>query len=339
MSSVTDPEDNWAGRYTCTGMLLRRALAVVLALGALALPAAGQAPDATRPFLGVTLTDRTFTTPRPARMLVAQVDLTAPGIRVTVTPPGGARETVRETTRAFLERSGAQLAVNAHFFLPFPSDEDEVWLIGLAASAGRIYSAFERPSQSFAIVADAPALVFDRRHRARIVPKQPGAEATRVRGRGRIWHAVAGSAQIVTSGAVTIPVYRDDAHPTGTLTPGPDGRYDHRRSWYDLVTARTVVGLSRNRKVLTLTTVDGRVGVSGLTPREIAEMLVREFGVWDALNLDGGGSTTMAWRDPATGLAALLNAPSDGVDGRRVGSSLAVFARPVPTAGAKGPRP
>lgn len=320
-------------------MFIRRALAVVLALGTLALPASGQAPGTTRPFLGVTLTDRTVTKPRPARMLVAQVDLTAPGVRIAVSPPGGARETVRETTRAFLERRGAQLAVNAHFFLPFPSNEPEVWLIGLAASGGRVYSAFEHPEQSYAIGPEAPALVFDRRHRARIVPKQPGADATRVRGRGRIWHAVAGSAQIVTRGAVTIPVYRDQAHPTGTLTPGPDGRYDNQRSWYELVTARTVVGLSRNRRILTLATVDGRVGVSGLTPREIAEALVREFGVWDALNLDGGGSTAMAWRDPATGRAALLNMPSDGVDGRQVGSSLAVFARPAPTADATRPRP
>jgi hypothetical protein len=321
-------------------MLLRRALVLTLSLCALGLPVGAQAPGGTsRPFLGVTVTDRTFTTPRPARMLVAQVDLSTPGIRVAVSPPGGARETVRETTLAFLTRQGAQLAVNGHFFLPFPSDEADAWLVGLAASEGRSYSPFEHPLQNFAIVPDAPALVFDRRHRARIAPKRPGANATRVAGRGQVWNAVAGSAQILTNGAVTIPVYLDDAHPSGTLTPGPDGRYDNSRSWYDLVTARTVVGLSRNRKVLTLVTVDGRAGVSGLTPREIADVLVREFGVWNAINLDGGGSTTMAWRDPTTGLPALLNAPSDGVDGRRVGSSLAVFARAAPTADAKGPRP
>ena len=165
-------------------MLFRRALVVVLALGTLALPAAGQAPGTTRPFLGVTLTDRTFTTPRPARMLVAQVDLNAPGIRVTVTPPGGARETVRETPLAFLTRQGAQLAVNGHFFLPFPSDEADAWLVGLAASDGRVYSVFEHPEQSFAIGPDAPALVCAGSHRARPAPKRPGADAARVARRG-----------------------------------------------------------------------------------------------------------------------------------------------------------
>jgi Phosphodiester glycosidase len=319
-------------------MFLWRALVFTCAAWVLALPVAGQTSGTTRPFLGVTLTDRTFTTPRPARMLVAQVDLTAPGIRVTLSPHGGARETVRETTLAFLTRQGAQLAVNAHFFLPFPSDDADAWVIGLAASEGRVYSAFETPAQSFALLADAPALRLDRRQRARIVHRRHGGLATRVRERGAIWTAVSGSAQIVTDGRITIPVYRDAGHPAGALTPGPEGRYDNQRSWYDLVTARTVAGLSRNRRVLTLVTVDGRAGASGLTPREIAEILVREFGVWDALNLDGGGSTTMAWRDPATGQPALLNTPSDGPTGRRVATSLAVFARPWPTAGAR-PRP
>ncbi len=309
--------------------MLRRTVVVVLACWGLGLAAQGQPAGATRPFLGVTLTERTFTSPRPARMLVAQVDLSAPGIRVTVSPPGGTREAVRETTLDFLTRQGAQLAVNGHFFLPFPSDEADAWTVGLAASEGRIYSAFEAATQSFAILAEAPALRFDRRQRARIVHRRPGGAATSVRERGAIWNAVAGSAQIATGGRITIPVYRDAAHPGGALTPDPDGRYDNTRSWYDLATARTVVGLSRHRRTLTLVTVDGRAGVSGLTPREIAEILIGEFAVWDALNLDGGGSTTMAWQDPVTGQPALLNTPSDGPAGRRVATSLAVFARPA----------
>jgi exopolysaccharide biosynthesis protein len=58
--------------------------------------------------------------------------------------------------------------------------------------------------------------------------------------------------------------------------------------------------------------------------------LVREYGVWNALNLDGGGSTTMALEDPATHRASVVNASSDNPAGRSVGSSLAVFARTVP---------
>lgn len=309
--------------------MLRRLFCLALALWGLTLTGAAQAPVTTRPFLGVTLTDLAVSTPRPARMLVAQVDLGAPGIRIAVSPPAGTREAVRETTLDFLARSGAQLAVNAHFFLPFPSADLEAWLIGLAASEGRVYSAFEAPAQDFALVADAPALRFDRRQRARIVHRRPGGDGRRVRERGTIWNAVAGSAQILTAGRVTIPAYRDAALPDGPLRPGPDGRYDRTRSWYDLVTSRTVAGLSKHRRTLTLAVVDGRAGVAGLTPAEIATRLARDFGVWDAINLDGGGSTTMAWRDPATGQLALLNTPTDGPRGRAVASSLAVFARPV----------
>jgi hypothetical protein len=316
---------------------LRRLLALALALWGLTLTGAAQAPVATRPFLGVALTDLTVSAPRPARVLVAQVDLGAPGIRIAVSPPAGTREAVRETTLDFLARTGAQLAVNAHFFLPFPSADLDAWLIGLAAAEGHVYSAFETPVQDFALVADAPALRFDRRQRARIVHRRPGGDAMHVRERGTVWNAVAGSAQILTAGVVTIPRYRDATHPGGALRPGPDGRYDRTRSWYDLVTSRTVAGLSKNRRTLTLAVVDGHVGVAGLTPAEIATRLARDFGVWDAINLDGGGSSTMAWRDPATGEPALLNTPTDGPRGRAVASSLAVFARPAPTRPA--PRP
>jgi exopolysaccharide biosynthesis protein len=79
--------------------------------------------------------------------------------------------------------------------------------------------------------------------------------------------------------------------------------------------------------VLTLFTVDARGGSDGMRLGEIAELLQRDYGVWDAINLDGGGSTTMAWENPETGVTALVNTSSDNPDGRAVASSLAVFAR------------
>lgn len=302
-------------------------------LAALTALASGQAADAparaSHPYRGVTLVERVLATPRPATWHVAQIDLRAPGIRISLTPPGGSREVVRETVLAALTREGAQLAVNVHFFLPFPSDDADAWIIGLAASEGRVFSAFEAPEQSFALVADAPALAIDRRNHARIVHRRPGADGARIRERGRLWTALAGSAQILTDGRITIPEYRDAAHPGGALTPGPDGRFTNEASWYDLVTGRTIVGLSRDRRTLTLVAIDGRAGQEGSTLREAAALLIRDYGVWDALNLDGGGSTTMAWRDPATGEARLLNRSSDSELGRRVATSLLVFAAPT----------
>jgi exopolysaccharide biosynthesis protein len=60
--------------------------------------------------------------------------------------------------------------------------------------------------------------------------------------------------------------------------------------------------------------------------REVAQVLVRDYDVWQALNLDGGGSTSMAMADPVTGAAMLVNASSDGPAGRSVATNLLVFA-------------
>jgi hypothetical protein len=261
-------------------------------------------------------------------MHIVQIDLQAPGLRFTVSPPHGSRETVRQRTVEYLRETHAQFAINAHFFLPFPSDDTDAWAIGLAASDGRVYSAFEAPAQSFALVADAPALNIDARNRARIVHRDPRrTDGVHVREHVRLWNVVAGSAQIVANGRPSIPVYRDAEHPDGVLTPGgPNSGYSNARSWYEVVTARTAVGLSRDNRTLTLFTVDARGGSDGMTLSEVAAILIREYGVWNALNLDGGGSTTMAWEDPTTGAPAVLNASSDSPEGRSVATSLAVFA-------------
>ncbi len=287
---------------------------------------ASAADRVTFPCAGVVVTERTVDSPRPARVLVAQVTLTTAGLSVQVTPPSGSREVRRETTLGFLTRTGACVAVNGHFFLPFPSEDADAWVIGLAASAGRGFSAFETPVQGYASVDDAPGLHGDARRRVRVVHRRGGGDGTRIRERGRIWTAVAGSAQVVTSGRVTIPAYRDVAHPDAALRPGSDGRYDTGRSWYDLVTSRTIAGASRDGRTLTLATVQGPARGDGLTVGEFAALLARDFRVWDAINLDGGGSTSMAWRDPGTGQPALLTTSTEGPEGRRVATSLAVVA-------------
>ncbi len=56
---------------------------------------------------------------------------------------------------------------------------------------------------------------------------------------------------------------------------------------------RTALGLSRDQKTLYLVVVDGRSAASvGMTCAELAALL-KGFGSWTAMNLDGGGSSTM----------------------------------------------
>ena len=305
-----------------------RRLVFALALALAILPQASAARwQAAEPFVGVAYFDRADTSPRPLRMHVAQINLRAPGIRFKVSPPGGDREVVRQTTLEFLQQERAQLAINAHFFLPFPSDDSTAFVIGLAASEGAVFSAFETPQQRYALVVDAPALNVDRENRAAIVHRDlAAADGRRVRERVELWSTVAGASQIVTAGAVTVPVYRDGEHPDGLLEPGGPNDYSNAKAWGDVLTARTAIGLSRDAATLTMFTVDVRGGSEGMRLQEVAETLIREFGVWDALSLDGGGSTTMAMERP-DGSTAIVNTSSDNPLGRKVATSLAVFAR------------
>ena len=281
----------------------------------------------TQPYQGITYVESATATPRPIRVHVVQVDLSAPGIRFTLTPPSGSRETERQTTADFVRSQHAQVGINGHFFLPFPSADTSAWLIGLAASEGRVYSPCETPEQNYALVADAPAINIDRANRASVVHCDPSdTNRARIREQAELWTAISGSAQIVTDGVVSIPQYRDAAHPDATLTPGSARNYANGNSWYDVVTARSAIGLSRDGKTLTLFTVDARGGSDGMTVGEVASLLIVQYDVWNALNIDGGGSTSLALADPVTGVVSLVNTSSDNPAGRSVGSSLAVFA-------------
>jgi hypothetical protein len=88
---------------------------------------------------------------------------------------------------------------------------------------------------------------------------------------------------------------------------------------------RTAVGLARDGRELLLVVVDGRQKPysDGMTLRELAE-LFRSLGATQALNLDGGGSSTFVLADPSApnGLR-IMNRPSDKVE-RAVGNALAV---------------
>ena len=280
-----------------------------------------------QPYAGVTYIDRWLDAPRRIHLHIAQIDLATPGLRFKVSPPAGDRDAMRQSTLAFATLERAQVAINGHFFLPFPSTERTAWVIGLAASEGRVYSAFESPAQRYALVANAPALNIDRDNRASLVhwdPAQP--DGRRVLEPVTLWNVVAGSAQVVTDGVVTVPQYRDAAHPVALLEPGGPNDYSNAVAWSEVATARTAIGLSRDQRTLTLFTADVRGGSEGMRLDEVGRVLIDQYGVWDALNLDGGGSTSMALADPVTGEVTLVNTSSDNPAGREVATSLAVFA-------------
>jgi len=84
---------------------------------------------------------------------------------------------------------------------------------------------------------------------------------------------------------------------------------------------RTSIGFSRDSSTLILLTVDGRSENSGgMTLVELANMM-RKLGAWQAMNFDGGGSTTMVID------GAVVNKPSDTTGEREVGNVLAVIKK------------
>lgn len=98
-----------------------------------------------------------------------------------------------------------------------------------------------------------------------------------------------------------------------------------RPSSADQIHPRTAVGVTAGGD-LVLIVVDGRqAGYSdGTTLPDLAE-LFRQRGAVHALNLDGGGSTTLLVREPGDVSASLANEPSDGRQ-RPVSNSLLVIS-------------
>jgi exopolysaccharide biosynthesis protein len=81
---------------------------------------------------------------------------------------------------------------------------------------------------------------------------------------------------------------------------------------------RTAVGLTADNKLL-LVTVDGRQTISaGISLPDLADLMKR-LGAVSAINLDGGGSTTLSVK------GILINAPSGGVE-REIANAILVFA-------------
>jgi hypothetical protein len=93
---------------------------------------------------------------------------------------------------------------------------------------------------------------------------------------------------------------------------------------------RTAIGLDGPGTRLILIVVDGRQPFysEGCTVQEMAELMLF-YGGDNAINLDGGGSSTMVIQDPKTGQYTVLNSPIDlYIPGRErpVANHFGVFA-------------
>ncbi|MBI4582242.1 MAG: phosphodiester glycosidase family protein [Planctomycetes bacterium] len=240
-----------------------------------------------QPFTGVMYQQETRSDP-PMRLFVAVVDLASPKVHVRTTPGGpdpdgpGEWETTLMTPTTIAAREKFDLVVNGDFFAvravkdagqTKPAYRPDVW-------AGAIGPAVT-DGRTWSVAKErTPCLVVYKNRKAAIEPvDSPPADA---------WAVVAGNVMLVEDGKA-LPQTNQARHP------------------------RTVAGVDKKGTKLTLLVVDGRrPGTSiGMTYEDLAKEMVR-LGCWRALNLDGGGSSVMAMREPATGKYKILNTPSDG---------------------------
>ena len=243
-------------------------------------------------FVGVNYTRQVRQEPRALVLHVVKLDLTAVSLLVTPPPTSNGR-----TTTSFLREFGLQLAINGSFYqIDRSSNSEDLIPLGHTIANGVAYA----PSRQ-----DWPVLCI-RKGSAVIYDEQCPVDTEQ---------GLAGNVRLVTNS--------EPVNLNGLRFPG--------RAMSQRWEARTAVGLDRTGSKMWLLVVDGRQpGYSeGVTLPELADLL-HEFGVYEAINLDGGGSSTLAaagWLQPTTlnAPAALRLFPLQ----RPVATHLGVYAQPL----------
>lgn len=248
-------------------------------------------------FQGIRYERRIQPAPQPVVMHIVAVDLAA-GVRPFVTPgQSGTPELQARTTRNFVETFGVQVAINGNFFYPFRAETpwDYRPRPGEAVNAVGLGMSngvrYSAPERSW------PALCFDPSHRGAIAPDGDCPAGTQ--------QAIAGDEILLAQG----------------IAPQLEDRTRY---------ARTAAGLNAAGDRLWLVVVDHQQPrySEGITLADLAQVL-KDLGATDALNLDGGGSATLAVATPDG--PALLNAPNHTklpTRERPVANHLGFYAQP-----------
>ena len=231
-----------------------------------------------RLFRGITYTRKIYSTPRPFIVHIVAIDLTTPGIKPFITPAKSTSDNSNNpamSTSNFLKKFNLKLAVNGSFFSPF--HERTPW------------DYYPKPGELTNVLGESIAngVAYGNAHSR--------------------WNVLCFSPSNLAQ------ILEQKQCPTGTVwgIAGKDALVINSRSMikYDTPAyARTAVATNKKGDKLWLIVVDGKQPFysEGATLQELAEIALG-IGADSALNLDGGGSTTLAIaNDSAT---KVLNAP------------------------------
>ena len=249
----------------------------------------------TEPFQGVRYYRRVHFTPYPMVAHIVVVDLQAPGIGFLVTS-GDPAETLplkARTTSQFARSTGVQIAINGDGFSPWYARGpfDYFPHVGdRVAPTGYAMSEGVVYGQG-----SGPTIYFSK-----------NAEASFTLGDITPYNAISGNNMIVVNGQSVEDLDNTYAAP------------------------RTAIGLDGSGKSLILFVADGRQPFysQGATLYEIAQLMIY-YGAANAMNMDGGGSSTLVMRN-SLGIVQVVNSPiQTGVPGweRPVGNHLGIFTQ------------
>jgi Phosphodiester glycosidase len=253
-----------------------------------------------------------MTSDGPVRGMVAEVDLGDPRVSVKTTAPvvkgatsrptgGSAVNAGLMTTDQWAKVNGVTLAVNAGYFGWVKGGGAH--LVGLAVSDGVLVS----PTRTWKGQPD-PALVFLTDGTARVIgPGQPSVVLADVR------QAVSG-----VGGSESDPE-------RGTLlVQGGKNLGATARVYPKDLHSRTAVGVDETGRRIFVVVIDGRQPQwsVGMNLPALADLMI-SLGAKNAINLDGGGSSSFVYR-PENGTDVMTNRPSDEFNATRPGVFRAV---------------
>jgi len=237
-------------------------------------------------FPGVTYQRLIWQQPRPVILHLLTFELHHAHLQFVVTPPNKAnkkRQLGARTTSTFLEEFKLQLAINGSYFYPFqenivdsyPKPTQLVTALGLSSAQGKRYGHRRVHFNSLYLSDDNQVSWHTDCQRNRSYPDC-----------AHVYNAIAGKEWVLWQGQIT-----------------------HQAQHSSRPYPRTLVAADGAGQYLWWLLADGKQpGYSeGITLLEAAQLL-QQHGAATALNLDGGGSTTLVRADK-NGRAVLMNTP------------------------------
>ena len=216
--------------------------------------------------------------PRPLMIHVLKVNVKTKKLQFMVTPPDRIKNATpldARTTSQFLEEFDLDIAVNGDGFSPWWSRTPADYYPRIGDPVAPRGDAASRGLAYWRTAESVPTLHISSRNRLSF-------EAP-----ANWFNAISGETRILIGGKVVEGLTDPEIHP------------------------RTAVGYSQNGKFLYIVVVDGRQPFysEGMTLAELAQLML-DLGAYDAMNLDGGGSSTLVIRG-SDGQPRILNSPID----------------------------